>query len=584
MLAVVGLVAAGAVTLRDDGTNTLAATSPADTAAEVSPLAPDPDALSTVWYCAGGTALPGGPADVAVVVANLGSEPATGSVTVTTTTPGEPAPLEPSRLDLVVAPGARQTVRLGDVATAQYAAALVETRGGRVVVDQEVTGPTGRDLTRCTTRPSESWYFPYGQTTTDATLKIALFNPFPGDAVIDITFDTEEGYRNPVAFDGILVQAGRLVVVDIDPVVTRRERVSTRVEARSGRLVAQRVQTVPGADGTVAVDAGLGAPRSAAAWFFPDGRADQGTVERFVVFNPGEASTDVEIILLTGAGQPPARLRVPAGASVDYVVNRDPGVLLPVVHGTLVQTLGAPIVVERVLAGGVFAPLAVPASAAPAETPATVATPTTAPDPAAPPPTTAAPQPPPASPGFAASLGSPVVARQWIVASGAIAAPGATQLTVLNVSDGPVEASVRSPRTGAVVAAEAQLLPGRRFVVDLPAELQGDGLEILASGVVVVGRIQTSAAPLALGADLAVPAGLGAALAEPTAGFDEGAVETPSGTGIPTPSTTAAPTTTAPPVPATTAPAPPPTVPDTTAAPPPPETTAPAVTDTTAPG
>ena len=195
-----------------------------------------------------------------MVLANTsGDATAVGEVTVYAS--GEGAPAEPVIQPVEVAAGSIVRVRLGDVATAPFAAALVETSGGRLVVEQEVVGPTGRDVGRCATRPSSSWYFPYGQTTADATLQIALFNPFPGNAVVDITFvDDEDGFRSPVAFGGVLVPAQKLVVVDIGPVVTRRARVSTRIEARAGRIVAQRLQTVTGADGTVALDIGLGSP------------------------------------------------------------------------------------------------------------------------------------------------------------------------------------------------------------------------------------------------------------------------------------------------------------------------------------
>lgn len=568
-LLLVGALAVGGLLLRDDGSEPVAAASPELLkAGQLAPLAPAAEALSTAWYCPGGTALPGDRADATLVLANTSAETkATGQVTVYAS--GEGAPPNPASVLVDMAPGSIMRVRLGDVVTAPYAAALVETTGGRLTVEQEVVGPSGRDVGRCGTRPSSTWYFPYGQTTAEATLQIALFNPFPGNAVVDITFvDDEDGFRAPVAFGGVLVPAQKLVVVDIAPVVTRRARVSTRIEARSGRIVAQRLQTVPGADGSVAVDIGLGAPGGAPAWFFADGRADAAGVERFVIFNPGEASLDAEVILLSGSGQAPARVRVPAGGAAEYVVNRDPRVMLPVMHGTLVQTLaGQPIVVERVLASGVYAAQAVPASVAAVAPPDT-----TAPAAGIPPPPPATPLPA-VAPGLSASLGSPVVATRWTLAAAAVLAPGVTQVSVLNPGDAPVAVTVRAIAGSAgTTVGEGSVLPGRRLVVDVPADQAGNALVVEAAAPVVVSRLQSNASPLALASEPAVADSGGALVAEPTAGFDEGASETPPGTGVTAPPTTSSslPPTTAPP-------APPPTV-GTTAAPPPtaaPETTAP---------
>ena len=44
--------------------------------------------------------------------------------------------------------------------------------------------------------------------------------------------------------------------------------------------------------------------------------------------------------------------------------------------------------------------------------------------------------------------------------------------------------------------------------------------------------MQSNAAPLALASELAIADSGGALVAEPTAGFDEGATETPPGTGV----------------------------------------------------
>ena len=171
-------------------------------AAELAPVGADEDAVASTWYCAGGTAGAGGAADHLVVVTNVGGTPVSGRVQAfpVNADPGPPAAFE-------VPAGGRRALRVGDLVVADHAAALVEMRGGPVFVEHEVRGPTGHDLSRCASRPSSSWYFPWGQTTLGSTLRLALFNPFPGDAVVDVTFDTEDGYRRPEAYQAMLVRS-----------------------------------------------------------------------------------------------------------------------------------------------------------------------------------------------------------------------------------------------------------------------------------------------------------------------------------------------------------------------------------------
>ena len=168
-------------------------------------------------------------------------------------------------------------------------------------------------------------------------------------------------------------------MLDVDSVVTRRQQVATKVVARTGRLVASRLQTVDAADGTVDVDVGARCGRSPAlTWYFADGRADATTLERFVVFNPGEQAAEVSIALLTGvaasARSEPFELRLSPGAVSEITVNNETRVALPVVHATLVQAEGdQPVVVDRVLVTGGFigaVPGAPPPSAPPRVPPA----------------------------------------------------------------------------------------------------------------------------------------------------------------------------------------------------------------------
>lgn len=514
----VALLIVAGITVKDRGTDSATSAPSSAHAVDLAPVAPSPDARSATWYCAGGTARPGGPADHLVVVTNSADEQATGTIQAF---PNGAQPLPPQ---LITVPARSQvSIRVGDLVNVDYAAAMVETRGGTVIVEHEVRGPNGgHDQARCASRASATWYLPWGMTTVGQTLRLALLNPFPGDAVVDITFDTEDGYRSPENFQSLLVPAHRLVVLNVEDVVTRRQRVSTRIVARSGRLVADQLQTVGGSEGGQAIDLTPGAPSPAVGWYFADGRVDPGTVERFVVFNPGDRPAVASVTILTSTGSAaqglPFQLRIPAGTATELTLNDEPRVPKPLAHATLIQAEGDQLIVaERLLITGQYIPAAPSIAPANRSAPATTTTtgPATpnAPNTAAPPTTAPAapPQPPlpPLPAGLAGSLGEPLVASSWTV--GLPAAPpgtaaGSTLVSVFNpVGPGKIDVKVSVlGASGPKVLRQEAVSPGHRIDVAVPTA-SGSALSVEASGRVVVSRIGSLSEPAGLSSEPATP-------------------------------------------------------------------------------
>src|SRR5688500_9140336 len=124
------VVAALAVDPRDEAGEVAVQTGP--TPAELSPLATRPEAGGSTWFCAGGTATPGGDADHSLVLFNPNDREAAGNVQVFPE--GGPPVASPVRL----AAHGRAVVVLNQIVQAPYAAALVELDAGGVVVEQEV--------------------------------------------------------------------------------------------------------------------------------------------------------------------------------------------------------------------------------------------------------------------------------------------------------------------------------------------------------------------------------------------------------------------------------------------------------------
>ena len=310
---------------------------PAATAARaLMPTAAPAGALSSTWFCAGATATPGSPADGTVTVANPTARPATGTVTVVPVVGAG----EPRSVPLDVGPHSVTSVPLREVSSAPYAAARVDLDAGQVAAELVVGGPAESDATPCSSRASERWYFADGATAKDATLLLSLFNPFPEDAIVDLSFTTDQGRAAPAAFRPIVVPGRTLVVRDIGEHVRRREAISTSVAVRIGRVVAAQTQTRT-ATGKAGTSVTLGAPGLGSTWIFPSGGLTDGVDQHYAVFNPGtsEATVLFQPSLDEGVAEEFERT-VPANSRLDVVLNEEVGVPRGVGHSTTVRTLG----------------------------------------------------------------------------------------------------------------------------------------------------------------------------------------------------------------------------------------------------
>ena len=310
------------------------------------PLAAPASARSSAWYCPGapaGSAV----ADGSVVVANTGNRRLTGTVTV------YPDKGESRRAPIAVGPNGRTSVRLGDVAPAAFASALVELDGGEAVAEVLVSGTLGESVSPCASSASSSWYFAEGVTTRDAAETLLALNPFPDDAVVDVVFSTEEGVVSPQALTGLLVRGQALTAINVGDFVQRREAVSATITARTGRLVVGRVQTFDGTIGRKGISVGLGAAALGPVWYFPEGLVADGQSERFHIYNPSRAEAQVELSLALETGEAePLRLTVPRESRLTVVSGDESRIPKGVPHAVTVRsTEGPEVMVERSIDG-----------------------------------------------------------------------------------------------------------------------------------------------------------------------------------------------------------------------------------------
>jgi hypothetical protein len=210
---------------------------------------------------------------------------------------------EPVTQPLELGEYGRAVLRPRDVVSSNFVAALVEVFGTNAVVTQTFTSPAGTSSSACATTPSPTWYLADGATTVDLSASLLLFNPFPDDAVVDVTFATDEGPRTPQALRGFLVPGRSLRRVDVDEAVRRNTQVSTSVEARAGRVVAGWVQTYRSPERRSVV-ATVPAPSAGTQWWFANGRKGEGVSERVVLYNP-HPTTASEVTVTVVPSEPP---------------------------------------------------------------------------------------------------------------------------------------------------------------------------------------------------------------------------------------------------------------------------------------
>lgn len=409
--------------------------------AAVGPEGANPDALTTSWYCHGG---PGtGPLQPAVVVMNPGDTRAKGTITV------YPAGGKPVSKPLDVPPAASRNIPIATFAAGPWVSALVDFDGGGVVVEQQVTGAAGADTSACSPTASTRWYFATGSTAKDAVLSLALFNPFPDDAILDLSFATGEGRREPGDFQGLVVPAESVRLVDVGAHVRRQEVVSTEVKVRIGRVVAgqQLVRTAPGVAG---VSTYLGSPTLGEQWFFPDGLVSPGVVEKYEILNPNDEEARVDILLaLEKDDVEPFELTIPAQGRFTLDVGAEGRVPNGVAHAAVAESInGVPVVVQRVIQS----------------------------------------QPPRA--GRADTLGARRPARSWGFSIGSTSATRDQWIVVQNMGERPATVSVTAMADGRRVPVEGLqgvvVEAGRRAAFRLSDHIKRDNLPLVVTSTVPV--------------------------------------------------------------------------------------------------
>ena len=496
-LAVIVLALAGLILA--DRSSTAPVPSDSVAADALMPVASPPEAVSSAFFCAGGAATAGANFDSTVVIANPGA--ATANVLVTAypaALSGDVdggaavAKLKPVSKGIAVGARSRADVHVADLQPSPFAAAVVETNDPDIAVERRVTDASGTELSTspCASAPSDEWYLPTGTTTRDARELLAVFNPFPVDAVVDITFQTSDGFRNPGELQSLPVPGGQLRVLDISALAPRIEQLAATVISRSGRVIVDRLQSFDGSDPNhpAGVAATLGAPAPAKVWTFAEGQVADGINEAFTLMNPSDAATtaQVEVSLddpTTNGAVDPIPVSIPARGFAQIVMKDQTRVPKNVGHSVTVRSTDVGLVAERVISGAAPAPRL----------------------------------------GYGPALGAPLVATRWVFADGrAVGGVAAEFLIVVNSStDSIAHVRVNALAQGQLLAIDGlqdvEVAAGGRLTVDLGQHVNRPDLAVIveADVPVVVERGMYPAEPKYISLSCGVP--LSEAASIPTA-------------------------------------------------------------------
>jgi Family of unknown function (DUF5719) len=166
--------------------------------------------------------------------------------------------------------------------------------------------PSGMGGAGCSPVAGRQWYFPEGSSELGYDERLILYNPFPDEAVVRVSFVTPRGTVTKANLSDRAVASGATVTIRLNDFVLKKPLLSTTVDVIRGRVVAWRMLTARATNRPKGLQFSLGATTSHDEWFFPDGAIGRGYDERILLLNPNaqEARVNVSVFTRKGTQQP----------------------------------------------------------------------------------------------------------------------------------------------------------------------------------------------------------------------------------------------------------------------------------------
>lgn len=163
----------------------------------------------------------------------------------------------------------------------------------------------------CSQKASRDWYLPFGSSARGSNELIYLYNPFPDEAVVRVTFYDENGPISKARLADVAVPAGETTTVKVNRFILQQETLAAQVDAVRGRVVAWKTVF---SDSDIASGASLsvGAADPSPLWYFPSGAVGPGIEQRVSLLNPADEEAIVSVSLVGDKDvvQPPELLEM----------------------------------------------------------------------------------------------------------------------------------------------------------------------------------------------------------------------------------------------------------------------------------
>lgn len=225
-------------------------------------------AVSGAWYCAAGDTADG--AVMRVVAAAVARDDASSAEVIIDSFRGG---VMARGLDVTVYPGSSARRELPPdlddlgVAARWWGAPVAVSRS---VLRRPTGGPEGYVEGPCQPEPSPRWVIPGLATAGGAQATLTLANPYDTDASVTVTFTTPDGPVEPTLLENVVVPKRSTRSVLLNEHAPERADLGVVVRTRSGRVVAEAVQTLSAAIGGVdAVSLVSAAATTSETWTVP---------------------------------------------------------------------------------------------------------------------------------------------------------------------------------------------------------------------------------------------------------------------------------------------------------------------------
>ncbi len=260
----------------------------AEPLAAVQVAVPPPDALTSSWFCPlvglRASVQSFGEITAEVHLTNMTDSETSASIELRGRTTGRQS------VKTDIAPHGTGIVRVSDYMNDEVIGALVEASSGGLAVSRRFVSPLGIDIAGCSSLLARQWHIPVGDTQADALAVVAIMNPLPRDAIIDVTFASEAELGPFVApeLTGVVVPAWSTVAVDIGEHARRRDVVAASIRARTGRIAVDSLVAYDGSFGRRGLAAELASHANGERWTVPLAGIDDRTKLWVRVMNPSE--------------------------------------------------------------------------------------------------------------------------------------------------------------------------------------------------------------------------------------------------------------------------------------------------------